>query len=93
MRSLGAAIAASAAALLLFAGCGGGDEKSTETGVAPTGGAKVFADANCGGCHTLQAAGATGTVGPNLDEAKPSEALVIDRVTNGKGGIDRKSVV
>ena len=26
-----------------------------------------------------------GTVGPNLDEKKPSAELVIDRVTNGKG--------
>ena len=28
-----------------------------------------------------------GTVGPNLDEAKPSLDLAIDRVTNGKGGM------
>ena len=41
--------------------------------------------AGCGGCHTLEAAGATGKVGPNLDEAKPDEALVIERVTNGMG--------
>ena len=27
----------------------------------------------------------TGSVGPNLDEAKPSGELVVDRVTNGKG--------
>ena len=27
----------------------------------------------------------TGTVGPNLDEAKPDEALVVERVTDGKG--------
>ena len=30
-------------------------------------------------------AGATGTVGPSLDAAKPSAALVTDRVTNGLG--------
>jgi cbb3-type cytochrome c oxidase subunit III len=41
--------------------------------------------ANCAGCHTLTAAGTSGTVGPNLDKAKPSKALVLDRVTNGKG--------
>ena len=28
----------------------------------------MFAKAGCGGCHTLAAAGTTGTVGPNLDE-------------------------
>jgi mono/diheme cytochrome c family protein len=47
-------------------------------------GKTVFASAGCAGCHTLEAAGATGTVGPNLDEAKPDEALVVERVTNGK---------
>ena len=87
VRSLGAAIAASAAALLLSAGCGGGDEKSTETGVAPSGGAKVFADANCGSCHTLQAAGATGTVGPNLDEVRPNADRVERQVRNGGGSM------
>ena len=35
----------------------------------------------------MKAAGSTGTVGPNLDEAKPSKELVIDRVTNGQGGM------
>ena len=31
----------------------------------------------------MRAAGATGTVGPNLDSAKPGQDLVIQRVTNG----------
>jgi mono/diheme cytochrome c family protein len=63
----------------------------TETGGAPApagdaeAGAEVFQSAGCGGCHALQAAGASGTVGPNLDEAKPPAELVVDRVTNGKG--------
>ncbi len=48
-------------------------------------GKKVFASAGCGSCHTLADAGASGSVGPNLDEAKPDKALVTDRVTNGKG--------
>ena len=47
-------------------------------------GKSVFASAGCSGCHTLKAAGASGTVGPNLDQAKPPKALVIDRVTNGR---------
>ena len=50
-------------------------------------GKEVFASAGCGGCHTLADAGATGTVGPNLDDAKPNLQLVIDRVTNGKGAM------
>ena len=57
----------------------------------PPGGAAdgktIFATAGCTGCHTLKAAGSTGTVGPNLDEAKPPKELVIDRVTNGKAGM------
>jgi mono/diheme cytochrome c family protein len=59
-----------------------------ETGGAEPGGGedgKAIFTANCATCHTLAAAGATGTVGPNLDEAKPSVELAIDRVTNGMG--------
>ena len=41
--------------------------------------------ASCGGCHTLADAGATGTIGPNLDDVKPSAELVKTRVTEGKG--------
>jgi mono/diheme cytochrome c family protein len=48
-------------------------------------GKAIFASAGCATCHTLAAAGATGTVGPNLDEAKPSVELAIERVTNGMG--------
>ena len=47
-------------------------------------GKHVFAKSGCASCHTLKDAGATGTVGPNLDEAKPSKDLVVERVTNGK---------
>ncbi len=49
-----------------------------------TAGEAVFASAGCGSCHTLEAAGSNGQVGPNLDDAKPSAELVVDRVTNGK---------
>jgi mono/diheme cytochrome c family protein len=45
----------------------------------------VFLSAGCAGCHTLADAGATGTVGPNLDAAHPSAALVAERVRDGKG--------
>jgi mono/diheme cytochrome c family protein len=46
-------------------------------------GEEIFAASGCGSCHTLKAAGATGTIGPNLDEAKPDFDLVVTRVTNG----------
>ena len=53
----------------------------------PTAGKAVFTSAGCVGCHTLADAGATGTVGPNLDEAKPDNELVVTRVTKGQGAM------
>jgi mono/diheme cytochrome c family protein len=34
----------------------------------PAAGKALFASNGCGGCHTFEAAGSTGAVGPNLDE-------------------------
>jgi len=48
-------------------------------------GKQLFLSAGCAGCHTLADAGATGTVGPNLDAAHPSDSLVTERVRDGKG--------
>jgi uncharacterized membrane protein len=68
-------------------------EQGDETVAAPSGaaavaqGKRVFASAGCGACHTLDEAGATGTVGPSLDSAKPSASLVADRVRNGQGAM------
>jgi mono/diheme cytochrome c family protein len=50
-------------------------------------GAKVFGAAGCGSCHTLAAAKSSGQVGPNLDSAQPSYGTVLDKVTNGGGGM------
>jgi mono/diheme cytochrome c family protein len=69
--------------------------ESTGTTTEAAGGAEgdaaageaVFASAGCGGCHTLEAAGATGNVGPNLDDAKPDHSLVVERVSKGMGGM------
>jgi len=41
--------------------------------------------AQCGVCHTLQAAGSTGNIGPNLDQLKAQMAQIIAVVTNGIG--------
>jgi mono/diheme cytochrome c family protein len=49
-------------------------------------GKEVFAS-NCAGCHTLAAADATGTTGPNLDDAKPTLAATTKQVTAGGGGM------
>jgi mono/diheme cytochrome c family protein len=70
---------------------GGAESGRAETGGAgapagdPGAGKQVFESAGCTACHTLADAGATGTVGPNLDQAKPPYDLVVDRVTNGMG--------
>jgi mono/diheme cytochrome c family protein len=90
-------------AVVAVAGCGGEEDVSptpeTVEGPLPTEpaagggegdpakGKEIFASAGCGSCHVLSDAGTTGTVGPNLDEAQPDEALVVDRVTNGAGAM------
>jgi mono/diheme cytochrome c family protein len=65
------------------------DEGSGGGGVPPDAkdGKAIFASAGCGSCHTLADAGSKGAVGPNLDQAKPTKALAVDRVTNGQGGM------
>ena len=49
----------------------------------PAAGASLFGSKGCGGCHTLAAAHANGTVGPNLDQLKPDYRAVTAQVTNG----------
>jgi mono/diheme cytochrome c family protein len=53
-------------------------------GSASTGSA-VFTSAGCANCHTLRAAHATGSIGPNLDQLRPSEAAVRAIVESGAG--------
>ncbi len=67
--------------IAVYVGAVAGTGKSAEK---PTDGKSIFS-ATCRACHTLADAGTTGTVGPNLDDAKPSKERVVDRVTNGKG--------
>jgi mono/diheme cytochrome c family protein len=42
---------------------------------------------SCGLCHTLKAANAIATVGPNLDQLKPSAAVAERQVRSGGGGM------
>lgn len=90
------AVSAYVAAVAGLPVLGGGGEASGDGGTSTGGsgedggadeGETVFASSGCGSCHTMEAAGATGTVGPNLDETKPSRELAIDRVTNGAGAM------
>ena len=90
-------IAMSLVALLLVTACGGsstsgGSSSSSSSSSSGSGsasasasGKQVFASAGCKGCHTLKDAGATGKVGPNLDDLKPDQATVKRQVINGGG--------
>jgi len=89
-----------AALALVLAACGGNDSggggsssasTSTSSSTAAGGAENASAEgktvftANCKGCHTLKDAGATGSVGPNLDDLKPPKATVVRQVNNGGG--------
>ncbi len=56
---------------------------TTTTATAAPNGKQIFLSAGCSSCHTLKAAGASGTVGPNLDALKPPVARIVLQVTNG----------
>jgi mono/diheme cytochrome c family protein len=99
MRTRIALLALLGAFALPAAGCGGDDNPSTaepspattQTTAGQAGdaanGKLVFESAGCGGCHTFAAAGSSGSVGPNLDDAAPSYDAVITQVTNGGGAM------
>ena len=48
---------------------------------------KLLFESNCGSCHVLADAGTSGTIGPNLDQAKPALQRAITQITNGGGGM------
>lgn len=86
--------------MLVLAGCGGGGGGGSANGGATTGSANgegdarqgqiIFIEQGCNNCHAFKDTpsgeiGRGGVIGPDLDKAKPSFDLVVDRVTNGKG--------
>lgn len=75
---------AAAAALLAaaVAGCGG-----EQTPVDAATGPQIFEQANCASCHRLAAADASGSIGPDLDERRPSADRVRAVVTDGASGM------
>ena len=95
MRRPTALLAALAVLVLPAAGCGGGGSSAepapatTQTTAGQAGdaanGKEVYVKAGCGGCHTFAAAGSSGSVGPNLDDAAPSYDKVVSQVTHGGG--------
>ena len=50
-----------------------------------TAGKAVFIKVGCGKCHSLQAASARGTTGPNLDKDQLDFTKVVECVTTGPG--------
>jgi len=76
-----------AALLVAFvAGCGGSSGGDSNAPATASGGEKLFTD-NCSTCHTLAAAGASGQVGPNLDQLRPGPDLVTSQVNSGGGAM------
>ncbi len=56
--------------------------EATPTQTAPQTAKDLFGH-TCASCHTLAAAGATGGIGPNLDEARPSRERVLNAIRSG----------
>ncbi len=80
---------------LLAAGCGTGGQASAGAPPDLQNGETLF-KAHCAACHTLSAAGTTGTIGPNLDNAfagdvkqgypqSSIENVVLDQIRQGSG--------
>ena len=79
---------------LLLAGCGGekvvsptGPVEGTlpkQQAANPANGKAVFSGNGCGSCHTLQDAGASGKIGPDLDQALKGkdEAFIKQSITD-----------
>ena len=55
---------------------------SVSKAISGTNGQSIF-KSQCASCHTLKDAGATGTVGPNLDQLKPPFPIVQNQVIHG----------
>jgi cbb3-type cytochrome c oxidase subunit III len=68
-----------AAYVASVAGQGGSGASPASLG---TNGKTIFTT-ECASCHTLKAAGTTGTIGPNLDQLKPALPIIQRQVTNG----------
>src|SRR6185503_9547635 len=92
--TLGAGLVAAA---LLAAGCGTGGVASAGRQADTQSGQQLFTQ-SCGSCHSLQAAGTSGTIGPDLDNAFAAavaqgypqssiENVVLDQIRLGSGEI------
>jgi mono/diheme cytochrome c family protein len=84
IAALTAATFLSVAALALT-GCGSQGPSRTDL---RTEGRAVFMRYGCAGCHTLRAANARGTIGPNFDTSeKLTRPQIIQQLNAGTGGM------
>lgn len=67
------------------AGCTG--ESRPADPAAVEAGGRIFAEAGCGTCHTLAAAGSRGRIGPSLDRRNLDAGAVARQVRDGGGGM------
>ncbi len=92
-----AAVALTLAAVPVVSGCGGDDADEARTTPQPAEpeqplspqqerGRDLFVD-NCGSCHTLEAAGTQGAIGPDLDELRPDRERVLAAIEQGPGAM------
>lgn len=70
---------------LVLAGCGSGAGGGATASKDP----KAVFKGKCGQCHALEAAGTTGSFGPDLDALRPDRATVVTQIRNGGGGMPR----
>jgi mono/diheme cytochrome c family protein len=75
--------------IAVIAGCGGGDDGGNggDGGTAASEGEQIFAENGCGGCHTYEPAGSSGTTGPSLDDSNVTFEQAVEQITNGGGGM------
>lgn len=101
VRSIASGLIAGFACVAIAAGCGGSgsetvDQQTHASGspeapdveqplsASETRGRDLFVQ-HCGSCHTFDAAGTVGQVGPNLDDIAINEADVLYAIKNGGG--------
>jgi mono/diheme cytochrome c family protein len=77
---------AAAAAKARDTGGGADGGGQADEGAPAVDGKAVFAD-TCGSCHTLSAAGTSGTTGPNLDDVSLDAGAIESIVRDGRGGM------
>ena len=81
------ALAAAFAVVVLLIGPELIGAKQPSAGAPARSGKQIFTAEGCGSCHTLAAAGASGSSGPDLDEVAPDAATVAAKVKSGGGSM------